>query len=214
MSEVAMTPFERRVLARIAKRLPVSGSGMAHFTAGARRLEAKGLAGKGVKWYLTEKGKHAMAQEPAPLEPQAQSPRAVRTEVIHIAKDFSRYPGGRWRTDGEFSGQRFREELLAPALNAHDRVILELDGTLGYGSSFLEEAFGGLIREDGFTPRGLRGKLVLQATDFAVIGTITAYITEASARRERDQLLAPPSAQPAMFEIPADKPVGLGHGAS
>lgn len=29
-------------------------------------------------------------------------------------------------------------------------VIVDLDGTSGYGSSFLDEAFGGLVRTDGF----------------------------------------------------------------
>ena len=55
-------------------------------------------------------------------------------------------PVGRHRTDGPDSGQRFREDFLEPALKEHDRISVNIDGTAGYHSSFLEEAFGGLVR--------------------------------------------------------------------
>lgn len=63
---------------------------------------------------------------------------------INIAKDFSKFPSGRYRADGDFSGERLREEFLLPALKSNDIVEIELDGVNGYASSFLEEAFGGL----------------------------------------------------------------------
>jgi hypothetical protein len=70
-----------------------------------------------------------------------------RLSRICVATDFSRWPGGRWRTDGPFTGERFRDELLLPALREHGRVTVDLDGAWGYGSSFLDEAFGALARE-------------------------------------------------------------------
>lgn len=77
---------------------------------------------------------------------------------ICIAEEFSKYPGGRVYADGEFSGERFREEYLVPALRENEKVVVQMDGALGYGSSFLEEAFGGLIRQgivdkEGFKKR-------------------------------------------------------------
>jgi len=66
------------------------------------------------------------------------------TTTINISKDFTKFPTGRTRRDGAFSGERLREEFIIPALNSYDIVNIELDGTLGYGSSFLEEAFGPL----------------------------------------------------------------------
>ena len=71
---------------------------------------------------------------------------------ISIANDFSRYPAGRYREDGDFSGQRFREEMLVPKLNdlgESGQLEVTFDGVEGLGSSFLEEAFGGLVRVAG-----------------------------------------------------------------
>ncbi len=81
------------------------------------------------------------------------------TVVLNIAKQFSRSPAGRYRADGPFSGEAFREDLLLPALNQSETVEVQLDGALGFGSSFLEEAFGGLVREAGLKADALHAKL-------------------------------------------------------
>ena len=73
--------------------------------------------------------------------------------IINIAKDFSETPGPRYQKDGEFSGEEFREKVLVPKYNeaVEKKVKLEinLDGGYGYPPSFLEEAFGGLVRKFG-----------------------------------------------------------------
>ncbi len=66
---------------------------------------------------------------------------------INVAKDFSKNPSGRYIKDGKTSGEAFLKNLLIPAINTHDIVEINFDGVRGYGSSFLEEAFGGFIRE-------------------------------------------------------------------
>lgn len=71
--------------------------------------------------------------------------------TINIARDFSRYPAGRYISDGPFTGEGFLTEKLLPAVEANNKICVELDGTLGYGSSFLEEAFGGLMRVKNWT---------------------------------------------------------------
>jgi hypothetical protein len=91
-------------------------------------------------------------------------------KVISVARDFSRYPGGRWRKDGPHSGQEFREDVLTPALTeaAHDpaiKVVVDIDGAAGYGSSFLEEAFGGIVREKVLEPAVLAKKLEIKSAD-------------------------------------------------
>jgi hypothetical protein len=75
------------------------------------------------------------------------------TPVLHlsIARDFSATPGGRYRIQGPNSGEQFREEALIPRFDQAQRentlLVVDLDGVFGYGPSFLEEAFGGLVRE-------------------------------------------------------------------
>jgi hypothetical protein len=85
---------------------------------------------------------------------------------IIIATDFSKYPGPRYEDDGPNSGEEFRKRVLVPALQSvRERggiVTVVLDGVAGYGSSFLEEAFGGLVRS-GFRPDFLAEHLEIVA---------------------------------------------------
>lgn len=73
--------------------------------------------------------------------------------TINICKDFSDTPGARYTSDGNFSGEEFREKILKPkfeeALERNKKLKIEMDGGYGYPTSFLEEAFGGLAREFG-----------------------------------------------------------------
>ncbi|WP_368507918.1 STAS-like domain-containing protein [Bradyrhizobium lupini] len=89
--------------------------------------------------------------------------------VIEIGRDFSRTPGGRLISDGPFSGQLFRDRTLAPALKdavaRGEKVTVVLDGPRGYLSSFLEEAFGGLVRFRVFDQKQLSGALEIVARD-------------------------------------------------
>ena len=70
-----------------------------------------------------------------------------------IARDFSKDPGVRLPDEDAFSGQEFRENclhrLVDEAMKKGVKIEMDLDGTSGLGPSFLEEAFGGLIR-DGY----------------------------------------------------------------
>lgn len=86
-----------------------------------------------------------------------------QTKTIDIGRDFSRVPAGRHSADGDYSGEAFREKLLAPALREFTDVRVILDNTEGFGSSFLEEAFGGLVRVSGFTAEFLRKHLTIEA---------------------------------------------------
>jgi hypothetical protein len=69
---------------------------------------------------------------------------------ISIAKDFSDTPGPRTRAEGDFSGEQFLEEILLPqfrnAIAQGVSLTVDLDGTEGYATSFLESSFGGLAR--------------------------------------------------------------------
>ncbi|MCL1922029.1 MAG: STAS-like domain-containing protein [Kiritimatiellaeota bacterium] len=85
---------------------------------------------------------------------------------IQVGLDFTTTPIGRFRKDSQYSGQVFREDYLVPALNDStiEKVIVDLSGVEGYGSSFLEEAFGGLIRA-GFDYGALGKRLEIVSSD-------------------------------------------------
>ena len=100
--------------------------------------------------------------------------------TIKVVQDFSKYPAGRYYEDGDYSAQKFRNDLLLPALTANsDAVTVELDGVAGYSSSFLEEAFGGLVRESKLPKGELEERLSLVSADKNLIEEIRQYIREA-----------------------------------
>lgn len=69
--------------------------------------------------------------------------------TINIAKDFGRILGGRERDISACSGEEFREEFLEKYLDQYDKIIIELDGPLGYPVDFLDETFGKMARQLG-----------------------------------------------------------------
>ena len=105
----------------------------------------------------------------------------MQPKTINIARDFGRYPAGRYAKDGPFSGEEFRNRFLTPALKQADaKTVVEFDGARGLASSFLEEAFGGLVRQ-GFSPDAVRSHLILQSKDPSVLEEIEEYINEQAA---------------------------------
>lgn len=101
---------------------------------------------------------------------------------IIIAKDFTDTPGGRFKAEGNFSGELFREEFLLPqyldAKSKHEKLQVDFDGGYGYAPSFLEEAFGGLVRT-------LHGENILNNIDLIssdepeIINKIKKYVNDA-----------------------------------
>jgi hypothetical protein len=103
---------------------------------------------------------------------------------ISIARDFTKFPGGRYRKHGEGSGEEFREDFLVPAIAAGGSVTIDFQGTFGYPASFIEEAFGGLVRA-GFALATLKRQLVLQTADpkyQVYVDQAWQYIGEAGSR--------------------------------
>jgi len=75
--------------------------------------------------------------------------------VTVLVKDFSITPGSRELDEGKraHTGEDFRDNFLEPAfkniLETNSKLTVNLDGTIGYGTSWLEEVFGGLARRYG-----------------------------------------------------------------
>ncbi|MCJ9428156.1 STAS-like domain-containing protein [Kordiimonas marina] len=104
------------------------------------------------------------------------------TVIIDVGKDFSVAPAGRNLSDGPNSGERFRKDFLVPALKENRHILIKLDTAEGYGSSFLEEAFGGLVREEGFSAKLLSTLLDFETIDANLVPEIQQYILEAQSK--------------------------------
>lgn len=103
--------------------------------------------------------------------------------VIDVARDFSEYPGARYERLGPGSGEAFRKQLLIKRLESlgdRDALVIRLDGTKGYGSSFLEEAFGGAVREGC---RFDKDRVKFVSEDRSLVQEIWEYIDQAEKRR-------------------------------
>ena len=112
--------------------------------------------------------------------------------IVKIATDFSRTPGVRYESEGEFSGERFRKEILFPnlqeALKQKVKLLIVLDGTAGLGTSFLEESFGGLIRENGVDYFVLTKTLTFISNENPdYIEEINEYMREAYERENKNK---------------------------
>ncbi len=113
----------------------------------------------------------------------------MTSTVLRIADQFSRTPGPRYAREGDLSGETFRREVLRShiqnAIVSKTHLLVDLDGTAGYGTSFLEEAFGGLVREDGFSAVSLRASLDFKSVEEDyLIEDIWTYIDEAQERKK------------------------------
>ena len=74
-------------------------------------------------------------------------------QSINISKDFTDAPWARFRTDGNFSGQEFYEDIVRPKYKSvidtdkKGKLFIDMDDTYGYWPSFLSETFWRLCAE-------------------------------------------------------------------
>ena len=72
---------------------------------------------------------------------------------INVAKDFSAYPAGRFRTEGNESGEAFLLDhilgKLILAMSENALLEINLTGMNGYPSSFISGSFGKISYEMG-----------------------------------------------------------------
>lgn len=114
--------------------------------------------------------------------------RTVNMLTIKV-KEFSKTPGARYKEDGLFSGEEFFENKLDSAFNkaivSEDQLTVDLDGTTGYASSFLSEAFG-LLSEKYTPPIVLKNIRIIsnEEPDWKDI-ILKDYIPNATKRKKR-----------------------------
>jgi hypothetical protein len=90
----------------------------------------------------------------------------MEKDMLIAVADFSTYPSGRDQRDGDFNGTKFRQDVLVPALrdalSRGSKVVVSLANVMSFGSSFLEEAFGGLIRNEKFSKSDIKRTLKVE----------------------------------------------------
>ncbi|WP_029285359.1 STAS-like domain-containing protein [Pedobacter sp. R20-19] len=103
---------------------------------------------------------------------------------IKFARQFTRKPGPRKIEEGDNSGELYRKQLLIlvkQAIDEDKKLIIDLDGVLGYGTSFLEEMFGGLIRNNHIPYEQLSKRLsFISYEEPFLIDDINKYLQRAS----------------------------------
>ncbi len=107
-------------------------------------------------------------------------------KTLNIGKEFSPDPYGRYRTDGDSSGEAFREDWLKIKIQSLEpseklEVIID-DGIEGYGSSFLSESFMGMVQYGYISSQDLLDEIeiVYSGNDYEFYkNKIIKYIKEA-----------------------------------
>lgn len=109
--------------------------------------------------------------------------RNKKMMIFNIAKEFSKTPGVRYKFQCEYSGEEFRDDYLIPML-VHcickdKKLVLLMDGVYGYPPTFLDEAFGGLIRR-GFSLNDVNKTIELICIEcHRYVDSINSYMEEA-----------------------------------
>jgi STAS-like domain of unknown function (DUF4325) len=98
--------------------------------------------------------------------------------TINVARDFSPLPGNRYKAFGPYSGEEFRESLLIPHLQNNELVVVELDGARGYGSNFLDEAFGGAILKLNIKPDEIKDHIQIKSSITRWKNQVLGYMQE------------------------------------
>lgn len=106
---------------------------------------------------------------------------------INIVKEYTDKPGARYENQGSNSGEKFRDTILYPkflkSIEKGETLTVNLDGGYGYGSSFLEETFGGLVRrlkkENNDNYKKVADIIIISNDNITWIEKIKGYIKEA-----------------------------------
>lgn len=78
--------------------------------------------------------------------------------------EYSEYPGPRYIEQGEDSGEEFYYKIIKPkfeeCISTDKILVVDLDDTAGYASSFLDECFGNLVYDFDFEEIEKRLKII------------------------------------------------------
>jgi len=89
-------------------------------------------------------------------------------KILVRVLDFTEYPGVRYKEQGDNdTGEDFYFKIINPsfqkALEENKMLEIDLDGTAGYASSFLDESFGNLVYD--FPYNEILSRLVIKSNE-------------------------------------------------
>jgi len=115
-----------------------------------------------------------------------------QVEYLNVI-DFTEYPGPRYDDQGPESGEKFYVVKLNPLFlqcyKEGKSLVVNLDGTAGFASSFLDEAFGQLTYDFGASI--LNDKLFIESSDEPEWPSMIREETIPQWQKRRDQGLMP-----------------------
>lgn len=97
--------------------------------------------------------------------------------TINLAQDFTKHPAGRYKVDGPYSGELFRELFLDPVISKREKTVIGLDGTRGYSSAFLDEAFGGIVKR--YSEKVINDLIQFRSKDNVLLFRVSRFIKNA-----------------------------------
>jgi hypothetical protein len=97
--------------------------------------------------------------------------------IVKLAEHM-KFPGGRYKSDGDNSAEEFRDDVLLPALRLHRTIVVDLNMTYGISMSWLEECFGGLVRA-GLSSHKLLERIEFMCNDSLLIAEVVDCIKRA-----------------------------------
>ena len=75
----------------------------------------------------------------------------MKLKIFKVSTEWSNTPGGRYKIEGKYSGEEFRDDILEPLYTDSRKeksiLVLDMNGSYGYADCWLEEVFGGLVRK-------------------------------------------------------------------
>jgi len=107
---------------------------------------------------------------------------AMKPEKVFDVAEYTDTPIGRNALDGPKNGADYRENHIVPALGEYEIVKLDFSKTIGTTPSFLEEIFGGIIRDKILTPAELKRRTEVISKYESVKRNVIKYIDEAAAK--------------------------------
>lgn len=111
----------------------------------------------------------------------------IKIMKIKIAVEYTDTPGGRYISDGPYSGEDFRKNVLEikyrECLEKHEKLEIDFDGGYGYGTSFLEEAFGGLVREGYDADEIIENMIFISEEENSLIDRVRKYILDMKVKK-------------------------------